>query len=127
MADVRAEADSLRGFPLRLCRCHRRVCQRTPLPSRLCRGDQGGRRAMSARRPPASAPANARLEDTEAEIETPERMRFRYRVAGPAHRFAAYAIDFLLRGMILVLIAVLFGVAGASSELSKATTGLILI
>ena len=42
--------------------------------------------------------------DTTTEIETPEHVRFRYHVAGPAKRALAYLIDLLLRGAIVFVI-----------------------
>lgn len=47
--------------------------------------------------------------DTTADVETPEHVRFRYRVAGPARRAGAYAIDTLVR----LAIAVPFFIVGA--------------
>ena len=48
--------------------------------------------------------------DTTALVETPERVRFRYRVAGPGRRFGAWFIDFLLRLIVTVLVVVLLGI-----------------
>jgi len=76
--------------------------------------------------PPATAPA--RLQDTEAEIETPERVRFNYRVAGPAHRLIAYLLDMLLRAMVIAVLVMIFAFAGFSADkLAQATTGIMLI
>ncbi len=44
--------------------------------------------------------------DTTVEIETPEHVRFRYQVAGPARRIAAYVIDFMVRAAILMVLAI---------------------
>jgi uncharacterized RDD family membrane protein YckC len=37
-------------------------------------------------------------------VDTPERVRFRYRLAGPGRRGVAWIIDFLIRGFLLFLI-----------------------
>lgn len=42
------------------------------------------------------------LLDTTADVETPERVRFRYRLAGAGPRAVAWAIDFALRGAVCV-------------------------
>jgi uncharacterized RDD family membrane protein YckC len=42
--------------------------------------------------------------DNTAEVETPEHVRFRYRVAGPARRALAYLLDLLIRGVALLVI-----------------------
>ena len=55
--------------------------------------------------------------DTTVEIETPEHVRFRYHVAGPAKRALAYLIDLLIRSAIVVaigLVAAMGGLAGWS-------------
>ena len=44
--------------------------------------------------------------DTTAEVETPEHVRFRYHVAGPARRALAYLLDALIRGAILLCFVV---------------------
>ena len=44
--------------------------------------------------------------DTVAEIETPEHIRFRYQLAGPARRMLAYGIDLLIRGIIVTLLVI---------------------
>src|SRR5690242_13120728 len=66
--------------------------------------------------------------DTSAEIETPEHVRFRYHVAGPAKRALAYLIDLLLRGAIVVGIAFVAGVSGLAGggELAQASMGIVL-
>jgi uncharacterized RDD family membrane protein YckC len=69
--------------------------------------------------------------DTTAEIETPEHVRFRYRLAGPARRTAAYLIDLIVRGAIVLgvsITAILGGVAsgGAFSEVSVGIIALLL-
>ncbi len=44
--------------------------------------------------------------DTTCELVTPENVKFEYRLAGPMLRSFAYAIDFLVKALILVLLAV---------------------
>jgi uncharacterized RDD family membrane protein YckC len=71
--------------------------------------------------------------DTTAEVETPEQVRFRYRVAGPARRAAAYLIDLAIRLAILVVLATVvalaFGITGRSegSDGPQASQGVILV
>jgi uncharacterized RDD family membrane protein YckC len=63
--------------------------------------------------------------DNTAEIETPEHVRFRYRVAGPVRRTLAYLIDLLIRAVFLLALAIVaYAVFGASKE---GTTGVILV
>lgn len=42
--------------------------------------------------------------DTTATVSTPERVWFRYRIAGPAQRGAAAAIDLLVQGLVLTVV-----------------------
>jgi uncharacterized RDD family membrane protein YckC len=66
--------------------------------------------------------------DTTAEIETPEHVRFRYHIAGPAKRALAYLIDLVVRGAIVVvvgLVAVLGFAAG--DAVSQASMGFVLL
>jgi uncharacterized RDD family membrane protein YckC len=67
--------------------------------------------------------------DTTVEIETPEHVRFRYQVAGPAKRAVAFLIDLVVRGTIVLVIGCVAAVAGlaASSSLAGASTGLVLL
>lgn len=66
--------------------------------------------------------------DTTTEIETPEHVRFRHHVAGPAKRALAYVIDAVVRGSIVVVVYLLVVVAGAASgdAFKQASTGLLL-
>jgi uncharacterized RDD family membrane protein YckC len=50
--------------------------------------------------------------DTTVEVETPERIRFAFRLAGPAQRAAAYGLDLLIRVAILMFVAIAAGMAG---------------
>src|SRR5262245_3567853 len=67
--------------------------------------------------------------DTTAEVETPEHVRFRYHVAGPARRALAYFLDALVRGVIVLCFVVIAQVGGlaAGSSLAHASTGVILL
>jgi uncharacterized RDD family membrane protein YckC len=64
-----------------------------------------------------SDPAGAALPlDCTAEVETPEHVRFRYRLAGPARRAVAYLLDLLIRiGCVLLFWAAL-ALAGGPDE-----------
>jgi len=66
--------------------------------------------------------------DTTVEIETPEHVRFRYHVAGPAKRAAAYLVDLAVRGVIVVFVGLLAMIGFAvDSALSHASMGLMLL
>jgi uncharacterized RDD family membrane protein YckC len=67
--------------------------------------------------------------DNTAEVETPEHIRFRYRVAGPTWRALAYLIDLVIRGVILSVAAlVLFAGGGqAVGERMNRSTGLFMV
>lgn len=54
--------------------------------------------------------------DTAVVVETPEHVRFRYFVAGPARRMAAYVIDTMLRGVILFVLGILAILSGADAK-----------
>jgi uncharacterized RDD family membrane protein YckC len=54
--------------------------------------------------------------DTTTEIETPEHVRFRYHVAGPAKRALAYLIDGLIRAGIVLVVYLVLAAAGAASK-----------
>jgi uncharacterized RDD family membrane protein YckC len=51
--------------------------------------------------------------DTTVEVETPERIRFAFRLAGPAQRAAAYGLDLLIRVAILVAVTMAALMAGS--------------
>jgi uncharacterized RDD family membrane protein YckC len=66
--------------------------------------------------------------DTTTEIETPEHVRFRYHVAGPARRALAYLIDLAVRAAIVTtvgFVAALVGVASGDA-FAHASLGLLL-
>lgn len=66
--------------------------------------------------------------DTVVDIETPERIRFACRLAGPAQRALAYLVDVLLRGAVVAGFLLIFSVLGAfGSVLSGVGLGLILL
>ena len=67
--------------------------------------------------------------DTTVEIETPEHVRFRYHVAGPAKRGLAYMIDFVIRATVVLVIAIVAQVAGlaAGAAMEHASMGLLLL
>lgn len=52
------------------------------------------------------------LIDTRGRVETPERVAFRYQLAGPGRRAAAWGVDLIGRGLILILLAVLVALTG---------------
>jgi len=62
--------------------------------------------------------------DNTAEVETPEHVRFRYRVAGPIRRMLAYIIDALIRFVVLVVLGIIAAVALGGSE---AISGVLLV
>lgn len=64
--------------------------------------------------------------DTVLEIDTPEHLAFRTRIAGPGRRMFAWLIDLLVRGAILLILMIIpasFGIAG----MSGIGTGLTLL
>jgi uncharacterized RDD family membrane protein YckC len=64
--------------------------------------------------------------DTAIDVETPERVRFSFRLAGPAQRAAAYFIDLIVRGALLTAFALVAGVSGIIGG-SGAGVGLALL
>jgi len=54
--------------------------------------------------------------DTTTEIETPEHVRFRYHVAGPAKRAVAYLLDLLIRMLVMLAMFVVAAFAGLASS-----------
>jgi uncharacterized RDD family membrane protein YckC len=67
--------------------------------------------------------------DNTTEVETPERIRFRYRAAGPVRRSFAYVLDLLIRAGIAVVFFMLLGIVMAVKvdDLAHASQGLILV
>ncbi len=76
----------------------------------------------------SSLPAYPAL-DTAFEVETPEHICFRYPLAGPALRAAAYLIDLAARGFILVGLGILAVIGGAlgSERFEGLGVGVLLI
>lgn len=65
--------------------------------------------------------------DTVASVATPERVRFRYRIAGPATRGLAWAFDLLIRLAVGLAVAVLtVGLVGTQLGL-QASGGLLMV
>lgn len=50
--------------------------------------------------------------DTRRGVETPEGVRLEMRPAGPVPRFAAFAIDLIIRGVVYLILAQLFSLVG---------------
>jgi uncharacterized RDD family membrane protein YckC len=67
--------------------------------------------------------------DTTAVVETPEHVRFRYQLAGPARRIIAYIIDLFVRGAIVLAILMLGALGGALGfeGLAGAGVGVVLV
>ncbi len=65
--------------------------------------------------------------DTTAVIETPERVRFRFRVAGPARRAVAWLIDVWIQGFVLALFAAIAYAAAYRFSLTGVGTGALLV
>lgn len=58
--------------------------------------------------------ASAAPLDTVLEVETPEQVRFRYQLAGPARRGSAYLLDLMIRGAIVLVAVLILSMAGMS-------------
>jgi uncharacterized RDD family membrane protein YckC len=67
--------------------------------------------------------------DTSFELETPEHISFRYSLAGPARRGAAYLVDLLVRGLVLsvAFIVIQLTSSGAGDEFHGFETGALLL
>src|SRR5262245_66483512 len=67
--------------------------------------------------------------DTSIEVETPEQVRFSFRLAGPAQRAAAYLIDLLVRGAVLMALSIAAGIFGffGGDVLEGAGMGLVML
>ncbi|APR85857.1 INTEGRAL MEMBRANE PROTEIN (Rhomboid family) [Minicystis rosea] len=66
--------------------------------------------------------------DTTTEIETPEHVRFRYQVAGPAMRALAWLIDALARAAIAFVIGIVAVIAGLSTDsIEQASSGVVFV
>jgi uncharacterized RDD family membrane protein YckC len=67
------------------------------------------------------------LIDTTASVVTPERVEFRFRVAGPAQRAAAWSLDLLIRMSVLVVLLVLASLFAFIPGISGVSTGVMLV
>jgi uncharacterized RDD family membrane protein YckC len=67
--------------------------------------------------------------DTTTEIETPEHVRFRYPIAGPAKRALAYLVDLLVRAVIVLVVGLLAALGGfaAGDAIGQASLGVVLV
>ena len=67
--------------------------------------------------------------DSVAEIETPELVRFRYRLAGPARGGLAYLIDLVIRAAVVAGLALILKLAFGreDAEGKSGSDGLILL
>jgi len=63
--------------------------------------------------------------DNTTEVETPEHVRFRYRVAGPVRRMLAYLLDLLIRVAALLVLWVIITIAFAATR--EAIQGFVLL
>jgi uncharacterized RDD family membrane protein YckC len=73
-------------------------------------------------------PASAARLDTIAAIDSPEQVRFEYRLAGPARRGLAYAIDLLLKLAVLCVLAILLALGGVGrDDFSGWTLGVVAV
>jgi uncharacterized RDD family membrane protein YckC len=76
-----------------------------------------------------SAAPGAHAIDTDTEVETPECVLFRYRMAGPTRRLTAYALDLLVRGGVMLIAVVALRASSLLSErdLEEAASGVMLV
>ena len=66
--------------------------------------------------------------DTIARVDSPEQVRFEYRVAGPARRALAYIIDLLIRAAVVIALSLLLLMGPTDLEdLTGASTGILLL
>ncbi len=65
--------------------------------------------------------------DTTALVDTPERIRFRYRVAGPGQRASAWAIDAMIQGVIFGIMTAVTTAASMIPGLGSLGTGAFLL
>jgi uncharacterized RDD family membrane protein YckC len=67
------------------------------------------------------------LIDTTATVETPERVSFRYRLAGPGQRAMSWTIDTFVQALLLLLLVGVAFLMGAVAELGGIAMGLVLL
>jgi uncharacterized RDD family membrane protein YckC len=67
--------------------------------------------------------------DNTTEVETPERIRFRYRAAGPVRRAFAWLLDCVIRAGILMVVGLVVGIISAfkTDDLAQASQGFVLV
>ena len=66
--------------------------------------------------------------DSTVEVETPEHVRFRYRLAGPSRRALAYLIDLLVRVAVLAVLGVVIQLSvGGLDDEGLASRGVLLV
>ena len=65
--------------------------------------------------------------DTTLDIDTPEQVRFSFRLAGPAQRSAAYLIDLMIRGALVTVVGIAFAFANLLDDGFGTGLGLLLI
>jgi uncharacterized RDD family membrane protein YckC len=65
--------------------------------------------------------------DTTATVETPERVRFRYRLAGPGQRAAAWLVDLMVQISVVGAVAAAVALLSSLPGLDQIGTGLLLL
>jgi uncharacterized RDD family membrane protein YckC len=67
--------------------------------------------------------------DNTTEVETPERIRFRYHAAGPARRAFAYLLDLVIRFGILIVVGFIISLTTAFKfdDLAQASMGVLMV
>mgnify|MGYP000126432719 CR=1 FL=1 len=78
---------------------------------------------------PYLPPDLLRLLDTTAAVETPERVRFRFRLSGPGRRFVAWFVDLLLRLAIVFVVTMVACFASMTlvEAVQGASMGVVLV
>lgn len=74
----------------------------------------------------ARAPRLAMI-DTSATVETPERVWFRYRLAGPAQRAAAWTIDLMAQGVLIALAGAVATGLGVVTGIGEVGMGFVML
>lgn len=67
------------------------------------------------------------LLDTTAAVETPERVHFRHRLAGPGRRAAAWFVDTLIRVVVFVVLTIIVLIGAGNDLMFGAGIGLLLV
>jgi uncharacterized RDD family membrane protein YckC len=63
--------------------------------------------------------------DNTVDVETPEHVRFRYALAGPVRRAAAYLIDLMIRGVVAALLLASLALAG--KDATSGSSGVLFL